>query len=75
MTVALLPLPRDPLGDRASDQVAQEAVHQAQALGLLRQPPSSPPSVTLRCESAPRVVRTFGLGADSGFMSQLPPCR
>ncbi|MGW4528862.1 hypothetical protein [Amycolatopsis sp. NPDC004378] len=67
--VALLPPLTDPLGDRVPEQVAQQAVHQAQAaLGLLR--PASPPAgarplASVRGEPPPKVVLGFGLGADS----------
>lgn len=71
MTAGLLPPLRDPLGDRVPEQVAQQAVHQAQALlGLLRPSPRSARSLALvRGEPPPRVVLNLGLGRDSSVMS------
>jgi len=64
-TTLLGPL-RDPLGDRVDEQVALQAVLQAQAmLGLLRPPPPSLPLASVRSGPPPRVVAALGLGADS----------
>ncbi|MFL6124257.1 hypothetical protein [Actinophytocola sp.] len=67
MTVAAPPRPlRDPLGDRVDEQIALQAVLEAQsALGLLRRQPPSLPLASVRSEPPPKVVLAFGLGADS----------
>lgn len=55
-----------PLGDRVTQQVAQQAVHQAQTmLGLLRPPPPAIPLASVRGAPPPKVVLGFGLGCDS----------
>ncbi|WNV83094.1 hypothetical protein [Umezawaea sp. Da 62-37] len=68
MTAVEFPALADPLSDRVLEHVAQQAVHQAQAmLGLLR--PSPSPTMrslaSVRGEPPPRVVLNLGLGRDS----------
>jgi hypothetical protein len=66
MATTLLERLSDPLGDRVDEQVALQAIRQAQAmLGLLRPPPPSLPLASVRSEPPPRVVAALGLGADS----------
>ncbi|RAS59466.1 hypothetical protein C8D87_11478 [Lentzea atacamensis] len=56
----------DPLGDRIAEEVALQAVRQAQAsLGLLRPPPVVLPLTVIRGQPPPKVVLGYGLGCDS----------
>ncbi|MDT7785578.1 MAG: hypothetical protein QOF58_3997 [Pseudonocardiales bacterium] len=62
----VLPPLHEPLGDRVPEELARQAVHQAQTtLGLLRPPPAAQPLISVRGEPPPRVVLGFGLGCDS----------
>lgn len=55
-----------PLGGRVTQQVARDAVRQAQTmLGLLRPPPPARPLAAVHGAPPPKVVLGFGLGCDS----------
>jgi hypothetical protein len=64
----------DPVDDRVTEDLAVQAVHQAQAiLGLLRPPPLTLPPKAVRSEPPPKVVLGSGSAATPALCRNFRP--